>query len=414
MPSRGSAVVVGSGPNGLAAAIVLAREGLEVVVHEAAERIGGGLRTEELTLPGFRHDVCSAIHPLARVSPLFRELDVQWTHSPAVLAHPHDDGCDLVWRSLARTRHTRAVFAGCCAHSGQPIERLAGRGVGVVLLGLAHTVGWPFPRGGAQALADALAARLRELGGEIRTSSRLEEPPEADLVLCDTPPAFVGRSVRYGPGAFKLDWALDGPIPWRDERAALAATVHLGGSAEEIAASERAPGSGRPFVILAQPSLWDETRAPAGQHTAWAYCHVPNGSDRDMSEAVEAQVERFAPGFRERILARSALAPRDLEEHDPNLVGGDVNGGAMAVRRLFAPGYRTERRGVYLCSASTPPGGGVHGLCGHVAARLALRDLGPTGHVKVSDTGHARKGRRPRPDSTDQVSVRRFLRARRC
>ncbi|HET7572487.1 MAG TPA: NAD(P)/FAD-dependent oxidoreductase [Gaiellaceae bacterium] len=376
---RRSAVVVGSGPNGLAAAIVLAEAGLDVVVHEAAARPGGGLRTEELTLPGFRHDVCSAIHPLARVSSLFRSLDVEWIHSPAVLAHPLDDGVRLVRRDPLRSGHGRDVFAGCCAHSGQPLERLASRVVGVVLLALAHGVGWPFPQGGAQALADALAARLRALGGEIRTDSPLAEIPDADVVLCDTPPAFVGRSVRYGPGAFKLDWALDGPIPWRDERCALAATVHLGGAAAEIAASERDPGSARPFVILAQPSLWDDTRAPPGKHTAWAYCHVPNGSDRDLTGAIEAQVERFAPGFGDRILARSALGPRELQAHDRNLVGGDVNGGALTLRRLLTAGYRTPRRGVYLCSASTPPGGGVHGLCGWAAARLALRDLSGPG-----------------------------------
>jgi phytoene dehydrogenase-like protein len=372
--SRTPALVIGSGPNGLAAAIELARAGLDVVVHEAADRIGGGMRTEELTLPGFRHDVCSAIHPLARASPVFCGLDVEWIHSPAVLAHPLDHGVELAWRRRPPT-YGRSLFAGCCAHSGQPIEQIASRGVGVVLLALAHTVGWPFPRGGSQALADALADRLRELGGEIRVSSPVEGIPDADLVLCDTPPAFVGRGVRYGPGAFKLDWALSGPIPWCDERSALAATVHLGGTAAEIAASERSPGSGRPFVLLAQPSLWDPTRAPAGRHTAWAYCHVPNGSERDMTEAVEAQVERFAPGFRDRILARSTLSPRELEAHDRNLVGGDVNGGEMTVRRVFAPGYRTSRPGVYLCSASTRPGGGVHGLCGLLAARRAMRDL---------------------------------------
>jgi len=345
-----------------------------VVVHEAAEQIGGGTRTEELTLPGFRHDVCSAIHPLAHVSPVFRGLDLEWIHSPAVLAHPLDDGVELAWRRR-RPTYGSALFAGCCAHSGQPIEYLASRGVGLVLLALAHASGWPFPRGGSQALADALAARLRGLGGEIRTSSAVEEVPEADIVLCDTPPRFVGRSVRYGPGAFKLDWALAGPIPWRDERVALAATVHLGGSAGEISASERSPGSDRPYVILAQQSLWDESRAPAGKHTAWAYCHVPNGSARDRTEAIEAQVERFAPGFRDLILARSALTSRELEAHNRNLVGGDVNGGAMTVGRPFGPGYRTSRRGVYLCSASTRPGGGVHGLCGLLAARRALRDL---------------------------------------
>lgn len=358
---------------------MLARAGLDVVVHEAAGQIGGGMRTEELTLPGYRHDVCSAIHPLAQPSPAFRGLNVEWIHSPAVLAHPLDDPRSGRTVELARRGipggYGRALFAGCCAHSGQPVERLASRGVGVALLALAHTVGWPFPRGGSQALADALASRLRALGGEIRTSSPVEEIPEADVVLCDTPPAFVGRSVRYGPGAFKLDWALEGPIPWRDARVALAATVHLGGTAAEVAASERAPGSDRPFVLLAQPSLWDDTRAPAGRHTAWAYCHVPNGSDRDMTGAIEAQVERFAPGFGDRILGRSALGPRELEAHDRNLVGGDVNGGEMTVSRLFGPGHRTSRRGVYLCSASTRPGGGVHGLCGLLAARAALRDL---------------------------------------
>ena len=353
---------------------MLARAGLDVVVHEAAERIGGGMRTDELTLPGFRHDVCSAIHPLAQPSPAFRGLDVEWIHSPAVLAHPLDHGVELARRGRPRG-YGRALFAGCCAHSGQPVERVASVGVGVTLLGLAHTVGWPFPRGGSQALADALAARLRELGGEIRTSSPVEEIPEADVVLCDTPPSFVGRSVRYGPGSFKLDWALEGAIPWRDERCALAATVHVGGSAEEVAASERAPGSEHPFVLLAQPSLWDDTRAPAGRHTAWAYCHVPNGSELDMTEAIEAQVERFAPGFRDRILARSARGPLELEAHNRNLVGGDVNGGEMTVGRVFGPGYRTSRPGVYLCSASTRPGGGVHGLCGLLAARRALRDL---------------------------------------
>jgi phytoene dehydrogenase-like protein len=352
---------------------VLARAGLDVVVHEAADRIGGGMRTEELTLPGFQHDVCSAIHPLAPLSPVFRDLEIEWIHSPAALAHPLEDRVELARRGRP-AGYGRALFAGCCAHSGQPIERPASLGVGVVLLTLAHTVGWPFPRGGSQALAEALAARLRGLGGEIRTSSPVEEIPEADVVLCDTPPSFVGRSVRYGPGAFKLDWALSGPIPWRDERCALAATVHVGGSAAEISASERSPGSDRPFVLLAQPSLWDATRAPAGRHTAWAYCHVPNGSDRDMTGAIEAQVERFAPGFRDRILARRALGPRELEAHNRNLVGGDVNAGAMTVRRVFAPGYRTSRRGVYLCSAATRPGGGVHGLCGLLAARRALRD----------------------------------------
>jgi phytoene dehydrogenase-like protein len=437
-----SAVVVGSGPNGLAAAVVLARAGLEVVVHEAEERWGGGTRTEELTLPGFRHDVCSAIHPLARWSACFGcfELGVEWLESPACVAHPlEDEEAVLAWRDLdataaglgrdarayrslvgplvpavarpwllvrsvalglatadhvARrfeTRPARALLAGCAAHSMLPLERRPSAGFGLALLALAHAVGWPFPRGGSQSIADALVARLREAGGDVVTSSPVDELPRADLVLCDVSPRELLRLARMedrplrrfrqGPGAFKLDWALSGPIPWRDPRCAQAATVHLGGTYEEIAASERAPGTVPPFVLLAQPSLWDSTRAPGGRQTAWAYCHVPNGSPVDFTEAVEAQVERFAPGFRGRILARSARGPRELEAHNRNLVGGDINGGLMDLRQLWtrpAPRlvpWRTPLRGVYLCSASTPPGGGVHGLCGWAAARLALRDL---------------------------------------
>jgi phytoene dehydrogenase-like protein len=468
-PAR-KAIVVGSGPNGLAAAITLARGGLDVVVHEAAERVGGGLRTEELTLPGFRHDVCSAIHPLARSSTFFRELelDVEWIESPAAAAHPLDDeeavllvrdvdetasglGADAsAYRSLfgplaagwaaveplllasapldpllplralrelgvaaglgalraglsatvgfaERTFSTgpsRALVAGNAAHSMLPLERRPSAGFALALLTMGHAVGWPFPRGGSQALADALARRLRELGGEIRTSSRIDELPEADLVLCDVSPrellrigSFPARyeaalrRYRYGPGAFKVDWALSGPVPWRDERCGRAATVHLGGSLEEIAASERSPGSSRPFVLFAQPSLWDATRAPPGRHTAWAYCHVPNGSELDMTAAIESQVERFAPGFRDRIVARSAFGAAQLEARNANLVGGDINGGLMDLRQLYARPtarlvpYRTPRRGVYLCSASTPPGGGVHGMCGVAAATRALRDL---------------------------------------
>jgi phytoene dehydrogenase-like protein len=469
-----SAVVVGSGPNGLAAAITLARAGLEVVVHEAGDRIGGGMRTEELTLPGFRHDVCSAIHPLGRSSACFSELelDVEWLDSPACVAHPFDDedaavlyrdvdataaslGVDAdayrsrigplasAWRAaeplvlapfpldpraplrLLRelgvsgsagalrlavssaaavagrdfsTSRGRAFVAGNAAHSMLRLEQRPSMGFALALLVMGHAVGWPFPRGGSQSLADALAAKLREAGGEIRVSSPVEELPHADVVLCDVSPRELLRlgrfddryeralrRYRHGPGAFKLDWALSGPIPWRDERCAQAATVHLGGAFEEIADSERAPfeerTTERPFVLLTQPSLWDETRAPAGQHTAWAYCHVPNGSDVDMTEAIESQVERFAPGFRERILARSAMAPRDLQAHNRNLVGGDLNGGLMDLRQLFTRPraawvpYRTPRTGVYLCSASTPPGGGVHGMCGFAAAKVALRDL---------------------------------------
>jgi phytoene dehydrogenase-like protein len=470
------AVVIGSGPNGLAAAITLAQAGVEVVVHEAAPVAGGGVRSEELTLPGFVHDVCSAIHPLAFASPLFRtlDLDVEWVQPEAPAAHPLDDApAVLLERSLAATAaalgrdeaayralfepltdgwaavedvlvgpyplaakrglrllrelggpgtlaalraslaaarpfaegrfaepRTRAFFAGHCAHSMLPLERRPSAGFGLALIVLGHAVGWPFPRGGAQRLADALVAKLVELGGEVRTSSPVDELPRADMVLADVSPRELVRLARgrlperyaqalgryrHGPGAFKLDWALDGPIPWRDERVRRAGTVHLGGSLEQISRSERDAWSGRataqPFVLLAQPTLHDPTRAPEGKHVAWAYCHVPNGSAEEMTERIEQQVERFAPGFRKLVLARSALGPAALEQHNRNLVGGDLNGGSMDLGQLFfrpvrkAVPYRTPLRGVYLCSASTPPGGGVHGMCGHSAARVALKDL---------------------------------------
>jgi len=449
------AVVIGSGPNGLAGAIELARAGLEVEVHEAEPELGGGLRSVNLTLPGFVHDVCSSIHPLAVASPAFRDLglDVDWVHPDAPAAHPFDDGTVLLlerdigetagqlgvdgaayrelieplvesWpypyapraflelraslrsalaaaRPLAESRfrseRTRAWFAGFAAHSLLPLERRPSAGFALALLVLGHAVGWPFPRGGSQRLADALASRLRELGGEIHVSSPVDELPNAEVVLADVSPRELARiaplperyaallqAYRLGLGAFKVDWALDGPIPWRAPECARAGTVHLGGSFEEISASEWGAWSGRPaakpFVLLAQTSLFDRSRAPEGKHTAWAYCHVPNGFAEDMTERIEAQVERFAPGFRERILARHAMGPAELEAHNRNLVGGDLNGGKMDLGRLFfrpvrsVVPYRTPLRGVYLCSASTPPGGGVHGLCGYSAARVALRD----------------------------------------
>ena len=453
------AVVIGSGPNGLAGAIELARAGLEVEVHEAEAQVVGGLRSAELTLPGFVHDVCSSIHPLGIGSPFFRELDldVEWVHPDAPAAHPFDDGTSLLlergmeetaaqlgrdaaayreligplvegWpyeysargllelrgsarQALAAARplaesvfveeRTRGWFAGCAAHSMLPLERRPSAGFALALLTLGHAVGWPFPRGGSQSLADALVARLRELGGEIHVSSRVDELPSADVVLADVAPRELARiarlpegyasrlrSYRHGPGAFKLDWALDGPIPWAAPECARAGTVHLGASFEEISASEWGAWSGRPggrpFVLLAQTSLFDPSRAPEGKHTAWAYCHVPNGSGEDMTERIEAQVERFAPGFRDLVLARHAMGPAELEAHNRNLVGGDLNGGAMDLGQLFfrparrlVP-YRTPLRGVYLCSASTPPGGGVHGLCGYTAARVALRDARST------------------------------------
>ena len=466
------AVVVGAGPNGLAAAVEMARAGLSVRVLEAADTVGGGARSAELTLPGFVHDVCSAIHPLGIASPFFRSLPLadhglEWVEPPAALAHPFDDGGaallarspdaamptlgedDERWRRLFaplvrdpgslldeilaplhvpahpltlarfglravlpattvarlsfRGARTRGLFAGLAAHSMLPLERPPSAAFGLMLGLLGHAVGWPFPRGGSQALSDALASYLRSLGGEIETGRRVEslaELGETRLVVLDVTPRglleLAGDRLpdryrrrleryRYGPGVFKLDWALAGPIPWRADECSRAATVHLGATLEEIAASEAAPAQNRsaerPYVLLAQQSLFDPTRAPDGQHTAWAYCHVPNGSSVDMTERVESQVERFAPGFRERILARSALGPADLERSNPNYVGGDINGGLADLRQLltrpvarWSP-YSTPLPGVFLCSASTPPGGGVHGMCGFHAARAALRSI---------------------------------------
>ena len=465
------AVVVGAGPNGLAAAITLARAGRSVLVREAAATLGGGTRSEELTLPGFVNDVCSAVHPLVLGSPFFRSLPLaehglELVQPPAPLAHPLDGGdAVLLERSLEETaaglgadgpayrrlvgplvegwsrleeailgpilsvpRHplalagfglqalrpasqlarrrfsggrARALFAGAAAHSIQAIERAGTSSFALVLLALGHVYGWPVARGGSQRIADALASYLCSLGGEIETGApvdSLRELPAARAVLCDTTPHELVRIAgdrlpgryrrslerfRYGPGVFKLDYALDGPVPWAAPECARAATVHLGGTLAEVAASERAPGRGehaeRPYVLLAQASLFDPTRAPEGKHTVWAYCHVPNGSALDMTERIEAQIERFAPGFRDRILARSALGPAELERRNRNYVGGDINAGSADLRQLVArPAlrlvpYATPVDGVYLCSSSTPPGGGVHGMCGHLAARAALR-----------------------------------------
>ena len=457
------AVVVGSGPNGLGAAIVLARAGLAVRVLEGEDTVGGGCRSAELTLPGFVHDLCSAIHPLAVSSPLLRtvplaEHGVEWIESPAALAHPFDDGtAALLYRSIEATGETlgedadryrrlmaplversdallddvlgplgvptslaafagfsvrsalpastlarrvfrgprgRALFAGLAAHSMVPLTRLPTASYGLVLGVLAHVAGWPLARGGSQRLADGLVSYVRSLGGEVETGRRvsslaelgtarpalLDVTPRALLGMADLPDRYRRRleRFRYGPGAFKLDWALGGPIPWRAPECAQAATVHLCGTLEEIVASEREPWRGRiaerPYVLLAQQSLFDPSRAPDGKHTAWAYCHVPNGSTVDMTERVETQVERFAPGFRELILARSAMGPAAMEAHNPNYVGGDINGGAADLRQTVArTPYATPLPGVFLCSASTPPGGGVHGMCGFHAATAALR-----------------------------------------
>ena len=474
MASGARALVVGSGPNGLVAAIVLLQNGVEVEVREAADWIGGGVHSEELTLPGFVHDVCATVQPLAVGSPFFRwlRLDVEWVHPEAPAAHPFDDGSALLlergidetaaglgrdgdayrrlvdpmvvaWSELApgllgrlpppprrtlrmvdavgagvlarsvrsaladarsfvestfETEQARAWFAGHCAHSMLPLERRPSAGVGLTLAVLGHAVGWPVPRGGAQTLSDALAERVRSLDGTIVTGSRVDELPRDRIVLADVAPRELVRLAagrfpdryerrllhyRHGPGVFKVDWALDGPIPWRAEDCRRAGTLHLGGTLDEISQSEWAAWSGRvaerPFVLLVQPTMFDATRAPAGKHIAWAYCHVPNGSDVDMTERIEAQVERFAPGFRELVLARSTLGPSELEARNGNLVGGDINGGAMdvgqLVRRPTVKAYATPLDGVYLCSSSTPPGGGVHGMCGYHAARAALRSL---------------------------------------
>jgi phytoene dehydrogenase-like protein len=467
---RLDAVVVGAGPNGLAAAITLALARRSVLILEGAPTIGGGTRTAELTRPGFLHDVCSAVHPLAAGSPFFRSLSLaehslELVHPASPLAHPLDDGTAVLlersvsataeglgrdgaayralteplvedWPSLidallgplrvprrpialarfglaglrsasglARAHfegaRARALFAGLAAHSMLPLEQSPSAAVGLILALLGHACGWPVARGGSQRIADALAACLRAADGEILTGRRvdsLDELPPSRLVLLDvTPrqlltlagsrlPASYRRRLaryRYGPGACKVDWALDGPIPWRAEACGRAATLHVGGTLEEIAAAEAAVARGihpdHPFVLLAQPSLFDPTRAPAGKHTAWGYCHVPNGSTVDMTERIERQIERFAPGFRDRILARHMMTATDLERYNPNYVGGDINGGLQDFRQLFTRPvarlvpYATPVRGLYLCSSSTPPGGGVHGMCGYRAARAALR-----------------------------------------
>jgi phytoene dehydrogenase-like protein len=467
------AVVVGSGPNGLAAAVTLVGSGLSVLVLEAAETIGGGARTAELTLPGFLHDVCSAIHPLGVGSPFFRGLSLaehglDWVQPPAALAHPLEDGRALLvrrsieqtvpglgadgpawrrlfeplvrswdplsedllrpllrvprhpvlmarfgahaWRSaeaLARSRFStpgaRALFAGLAAHSILPLDKPFTASFGLVLGMTAHALGWPIARGGSQKIADALAALLCARGGEIRTGVRvesLEALPPSRVVLLDLGPRQLLRLAggrlparyrrrlerfRHGPGVFKLDLALDGPVPWTAPECAEAGTVHIGPTLEEIVASEGAAWQGehaaRPFVLIAQQSLFDASRAPAGQHTLWAYCHVPNGSTRDMTEPILSQIERFAPGLRRRILAVHRIGAAEYEAYNPNYAGGDINGGAQDFDQLFGrPAWRrvpyaTPVPGLFLCSSSTPPGGGVHGMCGYLAARAALRAL---------------------------------------
>jgi phytoene dehydrogenase-like protein len=475
---------VGAGPNGLAAGITLAREGLSVLLLEQAEAVGGGLRSAPGTLPGFVHDICAAIHPMALSSPFFRSLDLgarglAWVHSPAALAHPLDDGTAVMlqssveatseglgadgpsfarllgplaarWDDLAgdilgppswprhpalmarfgrdalrsaaslardrfRTVAARALFAGLAAHSVLPLERPTSAAFGLVMGAAGLAVGWPCAQGGSQGIARALAGCFQGLGGEIRCGFRVRSAsdlPRARAVLFDLtprnlasvgeglfPPGFLARLGRHpvGPGVFKIDWALDTPIPWRAPGCLRAATVHVGGTLEEIAEGERMVWQGRaprrPFVLLAQQSLFDGGRAPRGRHTAWAYCHVPNGSGEDMTGRIEAQVERFAPGFGRSILARSVWTPQRMEEHNPNYTGGDFLGGRQdLLGLLFRPlgrwrPYRTPVKGVYICSSAMPPGGGVHGMCGHGAACAVLRDLGLHGQRRVEPPG---------------------------
>jgi phytoene dehydrogenase-like protein len=467
------AIVVGSGPNGLAAAITMQRAGISVLLLEAKPTIGGGLRTEELTLPGFRHDVCSAVHPMAVSSPFFRSLDLEkfgleFIYPAFDSAHPFDSGEAAIlehsleltaerlgddrdaylrlfkpllrdWpeidqnvlgpmlkipssplkmaafglkglssatqlaNKIFKTEKARGLWAGMAAHSIQPLSNLSTSAIGLVLSLASHQKGWPIPKGGSSAIANAMAAYFRSLGGKIETGFEvrsLSQLPTSNVVLFDVTPRQLLRIAgsqlsslyrwqmnrfRYGMGVFKIDWALDGPIPFTAPEARQAGTLHLGNTLEEIAAGEQAAASGhyveKPFVLLSQPSVFDHTRAPEGKHTAWAYCHVPHGSTRNMTREIEQQVERFAPGFRERILARHTFNTAEMEEYNPNYVGGDINGGIIDIRQLFTrpviglSPYRTSNKTIYMCSSSTPPGGGVHGMCGYHAARTALSDV---------------------------------------
>jgi phytoene dehydrogenase-like protein len=466
------AAVVGSGPNGLAAAIALARKGLTVLVVEGSDTLGGGARTLPLTLPGFAHDICSAVYPMAVSSPFFRELPLErhglrWAHPPALLAHPLDNGtAGVLYQSVDETaaalgddadayrrlmgplaraaddlladmlgpfrlpRHpltafrfaraalrsgkgfaeayfktekARALWAGSAAHAVIPLDQRPGAAIALMLTVAGHARGWPLVAGGAQNLSNALLSYFRSLGGEVeagRWVKTVDDLPPAKAVVLDVTPrqlvAMAGHRLpdrykrrlgkfRYGPGVFKVDWALAGPVPWTAPECRGAGTVHLGGTLDEVASSERAAFDGhhtdKPFVLYVQPGVCDPSRAPAGQHTGWAYCHVPNGSTEDMTERIEAQVERFAPGFRSLILARHTRGPAAMEAHNPNYVGGDIGGGVVDLGQLFTrpvarwDPYSTPDPGLFLCSSSTPPGGGVHGMCGYFAALSVLRRL---------------------------------------
>jgi phytoene dehydrogenase-like protein len=469
MSDKYDAVVIGSGPNGLSAAITLAQKGKSVALYEAKETIGGGMRSAELTLPGFIHDICSAIHPMAVGSPFFNTLSLEshglkWIHPEASLAHPFDDGSTaMLERSIDSTSATlkldaeayknlmkplvfkwdkvvnnllgplsfpehplamlnfglfgiqsasrlarshfkgklaRGFFAGMAAHSIMPLDKSLTAAFGLVLGIVGHVHGWPMASGGSQNIANALTSVFTSLGGKIFTGVQISKLDELDapILLFDVGPKqllnIAGKrfsnsykrkleSYRYGPGVFKMDWALHHPIPWKNKECLRAGTVHLGGSLEEIEQSEREVWENRhpekPFIIMAQQSLLDERRAPSGKHTAWGYCHVPNGSTFDMSERIEKQIERFAPGFRDCIFARSSRTTADLEKYNPNNIGGDITGGVQDVFQLFSRPvsflrpYSTPKQGIYICSSSTPPGGGVHGMCGYHAALEALK-----------------------------------------
>lgn len=465
------AVVVGSGPNGLAAAITLQQQGLSVYLVESKATIGGGMRTEAITLPGFTHDICSAVHPMAYGSSFFQSLPLdrfglEWLHPVLAAAHPLDDGTagilahsvkdtasflgadeqnylDLFepilryWPKIAgdtlgplrfpshpllmakfglkalpsalssaahfSTKAGKALWAGMAAHSIQPLSNMATSAIALVLMTAAHRGGWPIPKGGSQSISTALGNYFLSIGGKIETNfhvSRLDQLPVAKTVLFDLTPKqilsiaghrFSGlyrsqlERYRYGAGVYKIDWAIDGTVPFTNAATGTAGTVHIGNTLEEITVYEKLIWENRitdkPFVLLAQPSLTDPSRAPEGKSAVWGYCHVPHGSTVDMTSIVEAQIERFAPGFKERILAKHVYSPKQLEDYNNNYIGGDINGGVIDIGQLFtrpvlrASPYSTSAKGLYICSSSTPPGGGVHGLCGFYAARRALRDL---------------------------------------
>lgn len=469
--SKYDAVVVGSGPNGLSAAIFLQQAGLSVLILEAKEQIGGGLRSAELTLPGYLHDVCSAIHPLAVSSPFLKTLPLKnhgldFVYPEVSAAHPFDSGDAAVLKGSAeetasdlgsdagaylellepllrkwpdllsdilgplgipdhpldlasfglkalrsasamtakfRTEKARGLWAGMAAHSMQPLGNLTTAAIGMVLLATGNKVGWPIPIGGSKAIADSLSSYFLSLGGRIQTGvpvKSMSDIPQASAILFDLTPKqlleiaperfsplyrWQLQRYRYGMGIFKIDWALDGQVPFKSEACRKAGTIHLGNTFEEIEAAEKMVSRGqhpdKPFVLFAQQSLFDSSRAPEGKHTAWAYCHVPHGSETDMTAAIENQVERFAPGFKDLILAKHTMNTRQVEVYNPNYIGGDINGGVIDITQLFTrpvlsvSPYRTSAKGIYICSSSTPPGGGVHGMCGYHAARQVLKDV---------------------------------------